>query len=61
MYRFKNGDVLPSDFIDKYKGNYEFIPERPGEARETLSDTNKAKKILGWEPKDRLKQYVNSL
>lgn len=31
-------------------GRYEFIPYRPGEARNTLADISKAKKMLSWEP-----------
>ena len=35
-----------------------YIPERPGEYDVTLCDYAKAKKLLGYEPKDNLKKYV---
>ena len=38
---------------------YQYLPERPGEARETLADNTKAKTILGWEPKLKLKDYID--
>lgn len=37
---------------------YSFIDARPGEAKETLADIKKAKKILRWSPKEDLIQYV---
>ncbi|TAL60412.1 MAG: NAD-dependent epimerase/dehydratase family protein [Bacteroidetes bacterium] len=39
-------------------GKYEFIPKREGEADITFADISKAKKILGWEPKHILKDYI---
>jgi UDP-glucose 4-epimerase len=30
--------------------NYEFIPERPGEARRTLANIDKIKREIGWRP-----------
>lgn len=35
------------------------IPERIGEAKETLADNQKAKNILGWEPKINLIEWIN--
>ncbi len=37
---------------------YQYLPERPGEARETLADISKAKEVLNWEPKVRLEDYI---
>jgi len=33
------------------------IPERLGEARETLANINKVKEVFGWEPKIKLEQW----
>lgn len=40
--------------------NYEFIPKREGEAEITYSDVSKAKEVLGWEPQNDLKTYIDS-
>jgi len=39
-------------------GNYTFIEPREGELRESLADNSKAKKLLGWEPKTNLKEWI---
>lgn len=41
--------------------NISFIPERPGEMRETLADNAKIRRVLGWEPTVVLEDYINSL
>ena len=41
--------------------NISFIPERPGEMRETLADNSKIKRVLGWEPSVKLEDYISSL
>jgi len=38
--------------------NQVFLPNRPGEARETLADTTKARTMLGWTPKYSLENYI---
>ena len=38
-----------------------YIPEQKGNYRETLNTNTDAKERLGWEPKDRLKEYIQSL
>ncbi|MDP3697754.1 MAG: NAD-dependent epimerase/dehydratase family protein [Candidatus Taylorbacteria bacterium] len=35
-----------------------FIPPRPGEAKLTLADISKAKKLLGWKPKVMLEDWL---
>ena len=40
--------------------NVTFISARPGEAKETLSDTNKIKTQMGWEPKVNLQDWIKS-
>jgi UDP-glucose 4-epimerase len=39
-------------------GQTEFIPERDGEARDTLADISKAKALLDWEPKRQVEDYI---
>jgi len=39
-------------------GDAEFIPERIGEARETLADNSKARELLGWVPKVELAEGI---
>jgi UDP-glucose 4-epimerase len=38
--------------------SHHYLPARPGEARETLADTTKARTILGWTPKYSLENYI---
>ena len=35
-----------------------YKPEKPGEARQTLADYHLINKVLGWEPKINLIDYV---
>ncbi len=46
------------DLVNIIGGDYEHIPARPAEARNTVADTSKAKKLLGWEPKIKLEDYL---
>lgn len=39
---------------------YRYLPERLGEARETLADNTKAKNLLGWSPKYSLEEYIHA-
>jgi len=39
-------------------GAYNYIDNRPGEARVTLADISKAKTLLGWLPKNKLQDYI---
>ena len=40
------------------RSNITFIPPRIGEAHKTLADIQKAKNVLGWEPKVSLPEYL---
>lgn len=42
-------------------GDKKFIPSWPGEARVTLADITKAKKLLGWTPKVKLEDGIKEL
>jgi len=37
-----------------------YIPERPGESRETLSDCSKANTLLQWKPQVKLEDWITS-
>ena len=52
----KNYSIL--DIASMISDKIEFIPERPGEAKETLSDTNKFRSIFGWYPTVSLEEWV---
>lgn len=41
-----------------FSENIIYVPERIGEARETLADISKAKTVLGWEPKINLIDWL---
>lgn len=38
-----------------------YIPPRPGEIRESLADTSKAREILGWQPKYNLETGIREM
>lgn len=48
-------------FNQKYKKGTTNIPDQPGNYRESYRKDNKALEILGWEPKDRIPEYISSL
>tara|TARA_Y100000310_G_scaffold345505_1_gene465752 strand:- start:11901 stop:12806 length:906 start_codon:yes stop_codon:yes gene_type:complete len=53
----KNSSVL--DIVNLIGGEYEFIPERPGEARDTLADISKLRQLLDCEPKVELNKWIS--
>lgn len=55
----KNHSVL--EIAKSISDNIEFIPQRPGEMRETLADISKSRKILGWNPSVDLENYLKSI
>jgi UDP-glucose 4-epimerase len=46
------------DIVGMIGGDYEFIPDRPGEARTTLADTTKIKKLLNFKPNIKLEDWI---
>ncbi|NDD97360.1 MAG: NAD-dependent epimerase/dehydratase family protein, partial [Actinobacteria bacterium] len=48
-------------FIEKFKCVKVYMTDQKGNYRETIRINNDAIDRLGWEPKDRLKEYINSL
>ena len=39
---------------------YVFMPDRLGEAQDTLADIGKAKKLLGWSPTIRVQDWIKN-
>ena len=39
----------------------DFLPQRPGEARETLANTDKIRDAFGWAPKKNLRDYIGEI
>jgi len=46
------------DVVNLIGGEHEHIPERPGEARDTLADITKLKEVLGYEPRIKLEDWI---
>jgi len=38
-----------------------YLPDQPGNYRKTLRENDDTLERLGWEPKDRLRDYIQSL
>jgi UDP-glucose 4-epimerase len=55
LVKMISGKELPQENND-----FVYIPERPGEARETLSDCTKSYEILNWKPKTKLEDWITS-
>ena len=52
---------LLSMFKEKFDVNSHFIKDQPGNFQESLRVNNDSLIMLNWKPKDRLKDYINSL
>lgn len=48
-------------FRKKFNSECIYIPDQPGNYRKTLRENDDTLKVLNWNPKNRLKQYINSL
>ena len=46
------------DIVKMFKSEYIYVEERPGERFYSLSNSNKAKRILNYKPKHNLKEYI---
>jgi UDP-glucose 4-epimerase len=55
----RNHSIL--ELAGMISSNITFIPQRPGEMRETLADNLKIRRVLGWEPSVILEDYIKSL
>jgi len=47
-----------NELAQMISSKYQYLPPRPGEARETLANNTKAKKILGWVPSRKLEDFI---
>ena len=59
-YELGNGkNYSINELVDAF-GDYprEYIPERPGEVRESLNTDTKARDILGWKPNGDIIEYI---
>jgi UDP-glucose 4-epimerase len=57
--RGKNYSI--NEIAQSFECGYTYIPERPGEVRETLCDDTKAKDLLGWNPTIDVIDYIKGL
>ena len=48
-------------FQDKFGCPLKYVTDQHGNYRETLRENDDALDVLGWKPKDRLKEYIQSL
>ena len=48
-------------FKEKFGNHRTYIPDQPGNYRKTLRENDDSLNRLNWAPKDRLKEYINSL
>ena len=48
-------------FKNKFNVDCIYIPEQKGNYRITLREKDNALDLLGWNPKDRLKEYILGL
>lgn len=48
-------------FVEKFGTSKVYIPNQKGNYRETRRENDSAINILGWNPTDKLKEYINSL
>lgn len=52
------GNYSVNEVADMIYDKHKLIPPRPGETRVTLADISKAKKLLGWEPRISLENWI---
>jgi len=59
-YELGNGKNYSINELADAFGDYprEYIPERPGEVRESLNTDTKSRDILGWKPKGDIIKYI---
>ena len=50
-----------NELADMFNTETTYIDERPGEAKETLCNTLIAKRLIGYEPKVNLEDYINEI
>jgi UDP-glucose 4-epimerase len=48
-------------FRERYGCDHVYIPDQPGNYRETLRENDDTLELLGWNPEDKLREYILSL
>lgn len=48
-------------FVDKFKANLTYLDDEPGNYRKTLRENDDSLARLGWQPEDKLQEYIQSL
>jgi len=62
VFNVGNGDPHSvNDLVKLIGGEHIFVPERPGDVRQTHADFSKAKSMLGWEPTVKLEEGIAML
>ena len=54
-------NISVDEIADMMSDKKRFLPERPGEMRETLADNSRALEKLGWRPTFKVEDYIMSL
>jgi UDP-glucose 4-epimerase len=50
-----------NELADMFGGEKKYLPQRPGEARETLADITKTTEMTGWTPRHNLEDYIKGV
>jgi UDP-glucose 4-epimerase len=62
LFNFGTGvNYSINQIVDFFESEKVLIPARPGESRETKANIKETKKILGWKPKYKLKNYIKEI
>jgi hypothetical protein len=46
--------------LKKFNVTSTSIPDQPGNYRQTLRENDDSLRLLGWKPKDRLRDHINN-
>jgi len=62
VYNIGTGESISIKALaQRIKSAINWLPERQGEAKHTLADISKSKKMLNWEPQENLEEYIEKL
>jgi len=50
-----------NELADMFGGEKKYLPQRPGEVRETLADITKTTEMTGWTPRHNLEDYIKGV
>ncbi|MBC8395277.1 MAG: NAD-dependent epimerase/dehydratase family protein [Bacteroidetes bacterium] len=61
VYNIGTGESISIKALaQRIKSAINWLPERQGEAKHTLADISKSKKMLNWEPQEDLEEYIKN-